>query len=325
LDTKRGILVPTKLMLGLFAILITGCGGIPFDPDKHLYTSDSNGYSAKEFASVYQGLLDQGDPIIIYVHGRGDEPNKSLRHEPRIFAEGMAVHMLERDYVARVLMFSWDSKRSFFNPVDRDRPLSNMEFAAEALGEVLKELHEFQSANPDAQRPALIVHSMGNIVLQTLIESDGWPYTVPLFSNIVLSQSDADHLEHAEWLEKMSAVEHVYVTINADDAILQRSNHARIESNTAMGLEPGKTLAPSARYIDITNLGPDFDKPTRRHDVYKKDGMHGQVHVCLFFDQALRGSQQPELSDSNSTQTDQPQRYKLRDLRAREHECFSRY
>ena len=237
--------------------------------------------------------------------------------------EGRAVHKLESGYNANVLMFNWDSERgSSFK--DRSRPLSNMSAASQAFSQVLDGIKQYRKNNPQGRPISLIVHSMGNIVIETMIKNQGgWVDNngEPLFSNVLFSASDADNINHAAWVENVSTTENVYITINADDKILRKSNNQRPAGTTALGLEPGIRLANNATYIDVTNLGSKKGKKTERHELFNKPGMHDQIHVCEFFQQALTG-QPVSLNAQNSTEVISGQRYKLKYERDATNDCF---
>lgn len=80
---------------------------IEFNPDAPLYTSDEVAWTIKQAGAALAKLAGARRPIIIFVHGRGKEPNKSLRGAT--FVVGQAVRKLEEGYGAKVLMFNWDS------------------------------------------------------------------------------------------------------------------------------------------------------------------------------------------------------------------------
>ena len=93
---------------------------------------------------VLDKILPKSGPTILFVHGRGNEPKKSLKGG--LFVQGLAVHKLETDYGANVIMFNWDSKRG--NGLkDRSRPLSKMEDAANSFSVVLQGIRSYVNKN----------------------------------------------------------------------------------------------------------------------------------------------------------------------------------
>jgi len=199
------------------------------------------------------------------------------------------VHKIERGYDASVLMFNWDSAFHGLNFLDREVPLSHTVAGGTALGQLLTLLHEFQLAHPNEKKPVLLVHSMGSIVVQHAIEDGHWPIANKLFSAVLFSQPDANDKGHAAWLDQVARRELTYVTQNQDDNVLKRSTDARPVGMHALGLGTDEPLAPNARYIDISRMGP-LGKKDEDHEVFGKGAMNGQVYLCQFFTQVLTGS-----------------------------------
>ncbi len=303
-----------------------------FDPEKRLYTTDNVGHSINELPELLDKLLNDSKPVILFVHGRGDEPQKSMIGTGMFvsnFVEGKAFRKLENGYRANVLMFNWDSKRKGFGPIlltDRSGPLSNMPTASLALESMLYVIKQYYEDKPNAKRMALIAHSMGNIVLEKVVKNENkWISEKPLFSNVLLSSSDANDLNHKEWVDKISAVESVYITVNADDDTLNRSMDERPEGARALGLEPGTELADKAIYVDITNLGKEKEgknKKTEVHELFHKKSMYQQIHVCNFYHQVLTG-QSVILNGENSIEVIPTQRYNLKFSRNDQDDCFN--
>lgn len=280
-----------------------------FDAQTPLYSSDAQAWRMEQFAELMDRLAAQGKPIVFFVHGRGKEPGKSLKGGT--FTQGLAVHKIERGYDTAVLMFNWDSAYRGLNVLDRERPLSHTAAGGAALGELLTRLQHYQAAHPQLARPALLVHSMGSIVVQRAVQDGHWPAGGPLFSAVLFSEPDADDRGHADWLEPLSQREHCYVTQNRDDGVLRRATDARPPGAQALGLGTAEPLAPHARYIDISNMGP-LGQKDEDHEVFGKGAMNGQLYLCQFFTQALTGA--PIVLDpaSNVESVSRGQVYRLR-------------
>lgn len=257
-----------------------------FNPLTPIYTSDARAWRIVELPQVLSQLNSSGKPIVLFVHGRGKEPGKSLKGGT--FTTGMAVHKIERGYDVEVLMFNWDSAFKGWNLFDREVPLSNTAAGGKALGKVLVALEQYQASNPGTRRPAMLVHSMGSIVVQRAVRDGHWPGVPGLFSSVLFSQPDADDVNHAGWLEPLSLLEKTYITQNRDDHVLIRSTDGRPAGAKALGLGTAEPLAPHATYVDLSNMGP-LGKKDDDHEVFGKGAMNGQIHVCNFFSQALTG------------------------------------
>ncbi len=257
-----------------------------FNASAPLYTSDAKAWRIDQLPDVLAQLSATAKPIVLFVHGRGKEPGKSL--VGGTFTKGMAVHKIERGYDVRVLMFNWDAAFHGFNLFDREVPLSHTSAGGLALGKTLTALQEFEAANPGIPRPALLVHSMGSIVVQHALQDGHWPAGTVLFSTVVFSEPDADDVGHAAWLEPLAMREMTFVTQNQDDNVLIRSTDARPPGVKALGLGTSQPLAPHAKYVDLTSMGP-LGKKDEDHEVFGKGAMNGQLYVCQFFTQALTG------------------------------------
>ncbi len=259
-----------------------------FDAGHPLYTSDGLAWRMDEAAAALQAVAAHGKPVVLFVHGRGKEPRKSLRGAR--FTVGKAIWKIELGYDCRVLMFNWDSKFAGINVWDRTRPLANTAEGGRRFGELLALLRQLPAVQAPARKPVLLVHSMGSIVVQRTVVAGLWPPGPSLFQQVVLSQPDADDVGHSAWLDALAAQEQVFVTLNADDKVLRRSDDDRPEGAHALGRGTAQPLADRARYIDLTAMGAIGSDEDDDHEVFGKGAMNGQVHVCRFFEQALRGA-----------------------------------
>lgn len=263
-----------------------------FISETPLYTSEGNAWRTDQFNTVMENLVGRNKPIVLFVHGRGKEPGKSLLGAT--FTEGKAVHKIERGYDVSVLMFNWDSAFKGFNFLDREVPLSHTDAGSIAFGKVLQALQQFQHDRPHAPKPALLVHSMGSIVVQKTLTTARWPEATSLFSAVLFSQPDADDVGHATWVDILASRERTYVTLNQDDHVLKRSNDGRPLGVHALGLGTSQPLATRATYVDISRMGA-LGKKDEDHEVFAKGAMNQQYFVCQFFTQVLTG--QPVILD----------------------------
>jgi Alpha/beta hydrolase of unknown function (DUF900) len=255
---------------------------LEFNPQYPLYTADGTKYGFDQIHTALDNAFASKKPVVIHIHGRGDEPLKSLEGKP--FIGGATVPKIEKDFDVRVLLFNWDAQGLL---LDRKKPLSNVPAAVEAFKKVLAGI---QSYDLTGKKLILHAHSMGSIVLQTYILQNGWPSLGrPIFSNVLFTEPDADNLNHPLWMDQISSKENVYVTVNNDDVVLDRSTDARPPGAAALGLKPTDDLSQTATYLDFTKLGDKLNKATRVHEIFDKDGMKFQVHVCNVLEQIMLG------------------------------------
>jgi len=293
---------------------------LKFNPETPLYTSDAKPWRLDQLPEVLASLQASGKPLVLFVHGRGKEPNKGLRGGT--FTKGMAVHKIERGYDVRVLMFNWNSAFHGFDLFDREAPLSHTAEGALALGQVLGDLRQIQSDLPGVAKPALLVHSMGAVVVQRAIENDHWPDATGLFSTVLFSQPDADDVGHATWLQSLARREKVFVTQNLDDHVLKRAIDARTAGVHALGLGTTQQLASDAIYVDISRMGATGQKD-EDHEVFGKGAMNGQLYLCQFFTQALTGQTVVLDTTVNVESVERGVVYRLRDRREPSAPCLN--
>ena len=270
---------------------------LKFNVDTPVYTSDATPWRMEQLPQVLDRLYAAGKPVVVFVHGRGKEPNKSLKGAS--FTQGLAVAKIELGYNASVLMFNWDSAFPGLSFLDRSRPLGNAPAGAKSLVLLLAGIKSYRQTHPAHPDPVLLVHSMGSIVVQHAVQDGLWPAGEAVFRRVVFSQPDADDVDHAVWLDRLAAQEPVFVTMNNDDHVLRHSNNARPAGRHALGLGTMQPLAAHARDIDLTGMGAVGSGEDKDHEVFGKGAMNGQVYVCQFFEQALKGADVVLDTDTN--------------------------
>jgi esterase/lipase superfamily enzyme len=272
---------------------------IRYNSTTPIYLSDGRGRSIEEISTALDeahAKSTAGDPIVFFVHGRGKEPNKSLRGAT--WVKGLAVYKIELGYSQRVLMFNWDSKFPGLAWRNRKLPLEGALQATEAIRRTVNAINAYYVTRPTLKRPVLLAHSMGSIVLQRLIEADGWPKANAVFSSVLFSQPDADDVGHSPWVSRLAAIEKVFITFNRDDKVLLKSTDERSEKTHALGLGTTEPLAPNATYIDLSNMVYSGERDDD-HEVFGKGAMNGQIYVCGFFQELLKG-EVPRISTTDN-------------------------
>ncbi len=285
-----------------------------FDSKYHIYLSDKSKYGYDQISVALDKVFSYKKPVIFFIHGRGSEPGKSL--EGGTFVEGNAVRKLEDQYNAKVLLFNWNSKASFY---DRNKPLSQMNNSAESLHKVLLVLQKYLQTNSD-KKIMLLAHSMGSIVLQSYFEKFGWKFPKRLFSHILLTSPDANDINHEIWLDQLAEKEIVYVTINKDDNILLKSTDARPNKALALGLGDKKVYGKKATYLDFTNIGDQPGQANDAHEIFNKPNMKNQKNICDVF-HSLLISDKPDLNKA-ATETLQKNYLKFKFKTDQNASCF---
>jgi len=136
-------------------------------------------------------------------------------------------------------------------------------------------------ANP----PMLLVHSMGNYVLQKTMEQD---QPLPMsFSHIMLHQADVNSADH-QWVNKLrpslEANGRLYITTNRPDYVLAASCTRRMilrqQPTERLGqLRIGTSFQPDVRYLDFTE-GPGI---SNEHELFrlKRTQINPYVFDCF--------------------------------------------
>lgn len=282
------------VLLSSFFLATSAMAKLKFSSDYPLYLSDESRYSYSQVESALDRAFSYKKPVLLFVHGRGNEPEKSLNGGT--FVEGNAVHKLEEQYGVKVVMFNWDSSAFLY---DRDKPLKRMPASAASFKKVLAKVNTYMKSNKD-KKITLLAHSMGSIVLQKYIQTYGWEYKDKIFSSVVFTSPDADNKNHNVWLDKLAASEKVYVTINKDDDILEKSTDSREKGVLALGLNPVKPFSTKVTYLDMTKMGTSVGGETGTHEVFNKLNMKDQKNVCEVFD-SLITSVTPNVSAATVT------------------------
>lgn len=291
----------TTILIGLTSITSFAQSSIDLEITKYkfnsnypLYVRDGSKFGYEEVDKALDRVYSTGKPVVMFIHGRGNEPNKSL--DKATFVEGGAVRKIEEQYNATVLMFNWDSQAFLY---DRSKPLSKMKQSADSLSIVLSKMWNYFEAHPKLKRPSLIAHSMGSIVVETYVKKFGWLANADkaLFSRIFFTSPDADNLNHWVWLTEIGRNEKVYLSVNKSDDILEKSNDERDNGAKPLGLKPILPYAENITYLDITSVGGGM------HESYNKSNMKSQAFFCQIFDRIIKGTD-PRLSAKNTTKTD---------------------
>jgi len=228
---------------------------LPFNKSTPIYVPGVT-HEALSLESYKQRLplwLAAQPPALLFVHGRGDEPAKSVIGLPVGWGDSMRGQALRKLAYRGVspLMFNWNSVA---RGLDRDCPKQNVEAAAQAFTELLQVHADLLKQRPDLPRPVLLVHSMGALVIQSVVEQKRWPATSRLFQRIVFSEPDVDRQGHEVWMSALADQESVWVTWTRTDLVLNFAwdDRSRDIRSLGLGVPRGEPLAKGVRYVDLS-------------------------------------------------------------------------
>ncbi len=101
---------------------------------------------------------------------------------------------------------------------------------------------------------SLLVHSLGNRVMEYMIKDDGLNDLNDMFDNVILHQADVNAKDHHLWVSKIKLGDRVYITHNRKDAVLHISDVFG-SNEKRLGHKDGGvrcTAEQVAAYIDFT-------------------------------------------------------------------------
>jgi hypothetical protein len=231
---------------------------------------------------------------VVAVHGYGQSFAASLEE----------AHVLEqryqgerRDQQINVILFSWPSRPGgvVLEAVSAYRRAQAAAVpAAAALAIVLERVWSFFAApalkgeKAIGATPAvppvrdfslcLLVHSQGNLVLETLARNKALAMTTVRLDTLILHQADVDASDHQEWVDRIPFANDVVITLNAWDAILRLSDAINPER---LGIARSG-FGSRATYFDFTG-GRRVDK---EHNLFLDVD---NTLVRLFCQRALTG------------------------------------
>ncbi len=225
--------------------------------------------NAPQVDAVLRQLAQDGDrPIVLFVHGRGNEPEKSIARN--------ALATLESRHGVRVLMFNWDS----FCPTCR--PVAEAANAAPDLAYLLHTIAQSrQNGNAGLNKLILLTHSMGSIVVQHAV-ADGRFDVLPdgMFDAIVLAASGLKRLGLVERVR--SAFEPQQMLPAAGQGALGievRSDAHALRQRLAELTDRPTWLAVHAERAVSRALGGSCSMPLAAHATWHADVL--QVDVML--------------------------------------------
>ncbi|GEM_PF-1385184 len=242
-----------------------------FDKVCPVITAPCSRSKISEIDTILDKIYAAKKPIVLYVHGRGNEPKKTLKEH--------IVETLEKDYGIKVLMFNWNSKALLLH-----RPVNEALEGGVSLRNVIERLAKYRLSNPDKKviPVSLLVHSMGNIAFRKAMEE--FPVELnsePVFTNILMTGSDEDAEGHNIWVEQLKSDGTILITFNEQDGTLSYSHHP--DGKSPLGLNPKLPLANNAYYMNVTGL------VGKVHRVFTKGKQHNRVGICNIFTSMLRG------------------------------------
>lgn len=235
------------------------------------------------FNEYLSELRENEQDCVLYVHGFNTSFEESLD-------DAWDIH---KTYKIGVVLFSWPSNPGGLVKREYKRARRAAEASSPAFDSTLDKLGSYleldlgeRSEFDEDELCAISLNAMcfsqGNYLLQRYIESTYFDGETRLFTNVVLMQADVDSAGHEEWTAERGAFRRLYVTINENDRVLNKSEYL---NPTRLGHTTQGLVARAVRYVDFT----DTPNVKRKHGFFKSKKNGAQSNVRKFFTHALQG------------------------------------
>ena len=266
-------------------------------------------YAFEKIRAAALADLDNPRHIVFFVHGF----NNSLEDVV------LRCDTLSKTYGVEVVAFSWpangggirgvasylDDKRdaqasvgAFDRAMEKARVMLHelrtsaisaiVEKASRKFPDNSERFRDFLTREAEKQCPVrstLMLHSMGNYLLERTLKSTALRGDRPLFDNMVMCAADLNNPNHAEWVDRLQPRNRLYITINEDDSALKASRLKGGDEQLArLGHWTSNLNSSQAVYVNFTNANEVQDS-----HAYFEGGSLKNTKVKRFFKAALHG------------------------------------
>jgi hypothetical protein len=249
---------------------------LTYDKQRPLYlwkggSETSERYTAAQSREALEAAYTPGLPVLIYIHGRAKgagEPRKGVNN---------GTYTALANYGVSVLGFTWDADDGGY---DVTRPLATEDEFDRLLNALAAMLAE---RNGELPKPALLAHSMGNLLVQEVAE-DGKLSAASgaLFSNIILNAAAVESKRHHLWLDAIGASERKYVLFNRNDWMLKLLTAFAFDRMLGRRLSAPAASPAQTTYVDVAPLNVN-------HMYFVPSRQEKSIALRAFFTEAIAG------------------------------------
>lgn len=220
--------------------------------------------------------IENGDkPCCIFIHGFNQSLTKNMKKCEEI-----------ESYGVNVIAFSWPSNPGpqawYWKIREYKRAVQNARRSTVALERFFDKFHEyFTDVGRVSNIKSMVIHSLGNFLLQSFVSSTGFNNQTSFLNNILLHQADVNSQGHEKWADHMTMNSRVMVTINETDNVLDASdiiNPDRL-GNTLRNL--------NSKTISYFNFG-QLDVAEDKHRLWIKPTITNE-NAASFFEEVFKG------------------------------------
>jgi hypothetical protein len=209
-----------------------------------------------------------GNDWVLMIHGDSKAPVDAA-------VRGLEIQNLHR---VKVLVFSWPSKKDTQNGLGNYKnSRKNVEDGLAHFRELLLLVQKYKQSYvwPESNKLSLFMHSLGNYYLELAVE-EGMLAGLDsnLFDNIIINAAAVEQDQHAEWIEKLTISQRIYIISNERDFNL-RGARLFTKAGKQLGGPVEGPLARNAIYINFTDA-VGFKVPTWVSHTYFVGEMPGK-------------------------------------------------
>lgn len=253
------------------------------------WSVDSIEYERLDSTDFIQTMSEEHGNWLMFVHGAGKTFQRAVW---RAFD-------IAHYHQINVLAYSWPSAdprdlsfKGFKNQLIKyQQSLPHLQKSFELADTFKKEcLKDNESMN-------LMLHSMGNMLLEDLVNNDQLNHlSRDLFDNVIINASSVKEENHKNWIEKLDFQKRIYITINKGDVNLKG---VRVFLNQGIQLGQKVKSEPTelAEYINFTKAIGFKLPPGKSHTYYIAETAEKHPEITAFYQQVFNGND-VDLNDS---------------------------
>ncbi|MCC2615225.1 alpha/beta hydrolase [Aestuariibacter halophilus] len=225
---------------------------------------------------VFTQLELDNKPCCLFIHGFNQDLAKNLGKCQEIERFGV-----------NVIAFSWPSNPGpqsiFWKIKEYRRARQNARRSAVALERFFDKFNEYRETHGHLQNiRSLVVHSMGNYLMQSFVAGMGFAQQTAFLDNILLHQADVDSLGHQHWADDLARHSRVMATVNETDDVLDFSD---ILNPDRLGNTLGNLNSSVMHYFNFGRVPHAVNK----HRLWIDDVV-AHARAKTFFQQVFSGS-----------------------------------
>ncbi len=245
--------------------------------------------SEAAFLKTQKRMCENSTNCLIFCHGFNTDFEGSLEAAFRIQE---AYNNLE------VVLFSWPSDGD--GPITYRSDKKDASLSVYALDRFFEKLDGYLKKYRKSrceQKISLAMHSMGNYLLENLLESSIYQGETLLFDKIITIAADVNNPNHVDWVDRIKFRNRLFITINEDDLALATSEaKGGDEQEARLGNTVRNLNSRNATYLDFT----DAEFVRNAHNYFSQDGPLRNPHVKTIFQTAFSGGRAEKGLDFDS-------------------------